>query len=68
VRLARLRWLALAVLLLLPACVLPSSWDARTNGGRYDPGPDDPFHAGQRGVEDRRSGSQNSLSVSFGGE
>lgn len=55
-----------AVLALLPGCIRPSSWDARTNGGRYDPGPDDPYHSGQWGVEDKRSGSQNSFSFSFG--
>jgi hypothetical protein len=65
-RLARLLWLACALLLLTPACGLPTGWDARTNGGRYDPPPDDPFHSGQWGVEDMRSGSQNSLALRFG--
>jgi len=65
-RLVRARWLAYAVLLLLPACVRPSSWDARTNGGRQDPGPDDPLHSGQWGVENMKSGSQNNLTLDFG--
>ncbi len=67
-RLARLRWLLWALLLLAPACVLPSGWDARANGGRYDPSPDDPFHSGQWGVEDMRSGSQNSFALHFLGD
>jgi hypothetical protein len=66
--LRRLRCLACAaLLLLLPACVLPSGWDARSNGGRYDPGPDDPYHSGQWGVTDMRSGSQNSFTFWLGG-
>ena len=62
-----LRLLAvLALAFLLPACILPTGHDARSNGGRYDPGPDDPYHVGQWGVEDMRSGSQDDWALFIG--
>jgi len=60
------RLLLCLLIALAPACIRPTGWDARTNGGRYDPGPDDPAAAGQPGVDDMRSRSQNDLAVSWG--
>jgi hypothetical protein len=61
--------LCVGACVLLSGCVIsPSGWDARTDAGRYDPGPNDPYHDGQPGVEDMRSGSQNDWTISIGGD
>ncbi len=55
--------LALLLLLAAGACVRPSGWDARTDGGRRPPDPHKTPGDVQPGVEDMRSGSQG---VGFG--
>ena len=68
---AMIRRIRLAILFaacaLLSGCVIaPSGWDARSDGGRYDPGWDDPYNVGQPGVEDLRTKSQNDWGFHIG--